>query len=142
MAAGRWILSAPAKRMARLARSENELARSLEARFIAEDQKARSLQASVDELVRITNAAPLSHLPFHGTALKRLADAETGLKECRARAESIRGDFISARARAKALIAKAAFLSLASERKILEEEALETTIAMAAKASGKTGMMK
>ena len=74
--------------------------------------------------------------------VKRLADAETGLKECRARAESIRGDFISARARAKALIAKAALLSLASERKILEEEALETTIAMAAKASGKTGMMK
>ena len=65
------------------------------------------------------------------------ARAEADLNAVRMRLVEFRRELLSAKHREKALDTRARLLRSAIVRKLAEEEALETTLVMAAKASGK-----
>lgn len=124
-------------RLQRLARAQGEMLRALEAQLAQEERKAFALSATRAELDALTSEGDSDRLALLPAALRRMADAETRLKRTLMVVDSLRRQLLSAKSRQKALTAKARLLRQALERKQVEEEALESVLAAAAKASRK-----
>lgn len=96
----------------------------------------------IDGMSASISALEAWHLLFRASALARLAEAEAILAVNRTETETIRRDLAAARGREKVFRTKAALLRSVAERKALEEDVLENAMHMAAKASGKAGVLK
>lgn len=130
------------ERLSRLSTAQGELAGLLEAKLAREEMRVRSLRTSINELSVSMGSIEASLLIFHAAALKRLADTEAILAACQGEIDATRWQLLAARGREKAFSAKASRLRVAEERKRLDDEGLEAALRMAAKASGKTGVVR
>lgn len=135
-------MSGSSDRLSRLATAQGVLGGLLEARLAQQELRVRSFHILIEQLSRALEGADTSMLVFHAAGLTRLADAEGMLTVCKTEAEKIRSELLTARSREKAFSAKAKLLAVAEQRKEQEEASLEAALHMAAKVSGKTGMVE
>lgn len=126
----------------RLATAQGELAGLLDAKLAREERRAQAIRTQIEQLSISMRGTDANLLTFHGAGLKQLADAETMLAACKTEADKIRSDLLAARGREKVFSAKGGLLRMAEERKSLEEEGREAALCMAAKASGKTVVVR
>jgi chromosome segregation ATPase len=120
-----------------LARAQGEMVKVLEAKVAQQEHVAASLSAARAELDRLASTAGAAGLAFMPVALRSLAAAEGELSTVNMSLDALRKDLLAAKGREKALENRARLLRSTMERKAAEENALETALVMAAKASGK-----
>ena len=99
------------------------------------------LSAKRAELYVLSSSAAEGKLAFLPQALRLISETESELRKTAAEADVIRQELIAARARQKLMTTKGRRLRDAAERKAGEEDALEAAQSMAAKASGKQGVV-
>lgn len=125
------------KRLKRLARAQGELVKVLEAGLLRAEQKAAAHSATQAQLDAMAVKAGQTQPAMLPALLRSLSATESQVKQARLDVESIQQRLLAAKSREKAIAARAKLFGEAEMRKAGEEEALETTLAMGAKASGK-----
>lgn len=126
------------KRLARLVRAHDGLARMLEARLLAEESTVRDITAGRQAMEASSRLIPISFLP---AALRGLADAEARQKTAEESAAKLRQQRLMVEERRRAVSAQKDIAQAHRERKAEEERVLESSLVMA-KASGKPGVLK
>lgn len=129
------------ERLARLAEAQGAMAGAVEIRLAAAERTIALLLAARSEIENLVAAPGEAHMAFLPPALRKLVDLDLRLASARAEADSIRRQLIAARAREKAFGKLERQLRGSLARKAAEEEALETALSMAAKASGKADVV-
>lgn len=126
------------KRLARLARAHESLARLLEARLLAEEATVRDIAAGRQAMEASSRLIPISFLP---AALRGLADAEARQKEADESAAKLQQQRLMVEGRRRAVSAQMDIAHAQRERKTEEERVLESSLVMA-KDSGKQAVLK
>lgn len=125
------------KRLLRLGRAQGELVRSLELKLAQSERKAAALSVSRSELDAMASEVTEGHFAFLPTALRKLIVSEAQLNQAMMEVDLVRRQLLAAKSRRNSFDGKARLLLRTLERKAGEEDALETTLAMGAKASRK-----
>jgi hypothetical protein len=128
--------------MRRLAGSQKEILRILEAKLACQEQKAELLRGLIEALSSSTGKVESVFPAVHAAALKRLSGQQALLAVCKKEAEEIRGEVLAARGREKTLSEKATQFQREEQRKAQEEEGLESAVFMIAKACRKTDVLR
>jgi hypothetical protein len=130
-------LTGKPQRLKRLARAQEELVKVLEAGLLRAEQQSAAHSAAQAQLDAMAVKAGLTQPALLPALLRGLAAAEAQVRQARLEVESIQHRLLAAKSREKAISSKAKLLGDGELRKAGEEEALETSLAMGAKASGK-----
>ena len=115
------------KRLARLTRAHDAIARLLEARLLAEEAKARELDAHRRAMEA---SAQLIPLPFLPSALRGLADAEAKLKTLEHAAAMLRQQRLAVEGRRRAVSAQMDIAEAEYARRTEAEHVLEASLVM------------
>jgi hypothetical protein len=126
------------KRLARLARAQEKLARLLEARLLSEEATIREM---VTRRRGIEEAAQLIPVAFLPGALRGLVEAEAIQKTLEQSAAMLRQQRLAVEGRRRTVSLHMDVAEEKRERKAQEEGVLESSLIIA-KASGKHGMVK
>ena len=108
-----------------------------EAALLRCEREEAALTAARRELDTIAAELGEARPAFLPAALHRLAATEQLLLQAAAEVQEARRKLLSARGRQKSIAERQRLLRSAAERKTMEQDALETALTMAAKASGK-----
>lgn len=128
-------------RLARLAEAQGSMARAVEIKLAAAERAIALLLAARAEIESLAAAPAAAHMALLPPALRKLVDLDKRLASARAEADALRRQLIAARGREKAFGKLEKQLRDSLARKAAEEEALETALGMAAKASGKADVV-
>ena len=129
------------ERLARLGGAQGGMARAVEMKLAGAERAIGLLLAARGEIEALAAAPAQAHMAFLPVALRKLAELDARLASARAEAEAFRRQLMAARAREKAFAKRERQLRDALARKAGEEDALETALSMAAKASGKPDVL-
>jgi hypothetical protein len=141
MANARWSLNGRLYRLARLARAQGEIMKVLETKLAHEERKiaaVSSKKAEIDILATRAGALQPASLP---PMLRSLAALEEQLKQIEGEADRLKRRLLEARGREKIISTRLRLLRDGAERRIVEEQAMETTLVLMAKASGKRDVL-
>jgi hypothetical protein len=141
MASARWSLNSRLHRLARLARAQGEMMKVLEAKLAREERRiavVSSKRAQIDILATRAGAYQPASLPM---MLRSLAGLESQLKQIMMEADRLRRQLLEAKVREKVISDRLTLIRDSAERKVLEEQSMETTLVLMAKASGKGGVV-
>lgn len=126
------------KRLARMARAHDSLARLLEARLLAEEAKARDMAAGRLRMEASAQHIPMSLLP---AALRSLTEAEARQKSLERNVAILRRQRLDVEGRCLAISARIDMAEAERARKWEEERMLDNSHFMA-KVSGKQDVLK
>ncbi len=129
-------------RLARLGEAQAAMAKAIEMKLAAQEGAISLLLAARAEIAGLATTAAGMHMAFVPAALRRMADLDADLASARAEADSLRRRLIDARGREKGFGKRERQLREALARKAVEEQAVETSLSMGAKASGKPDVFK
>jgi hypothetical protein len=130
-------LTGKTQRLKRLARAQGELVKVLEAGLLRAEQQAAAHSAAQSQLDAMAVKAGQTQPALLPALLRSLSATEAQVKQSRLDVEKVQQRLLAAKGREKAISSRAKSLGDGELRKAGEEEALETTLAMNAKASGK-----
>jgi hypothetical protein len=129
------------ERLRRLARAQGELVKVLEAGLLRAEQQAAAQSAAQAQLDAMAVKAGQAQPALLPALLRSLSAAESQVKQARREVERVQQRLLAAKGREKAIASRAKRLGDGELRKAGEEEALETALAMGAKASRKGGVV-
>jgi hypothetical protein len=129
------------RRLMRMARAQDEVGKALEARLWREERRMKTILDESVEFDRLAASAATTVPAAVPALLRGLAATELRLKQLETETEDLRRALLSAKCRQKVLCSKQKQLREAVERRLGQEHALETALAMAAKASRKHGVL-
>jgi hypothetical protein len=113
----------------------------LEAKLAREGRRiavVSSKRAQIDILATRAGAYQPASLPM---MLRSLAGLESQLKQIMMEADRLRRQLLEAKVREKVISDRLTLIRDCAERKVLEEQSMETTLVLMAKASGKGGVV-
>jgi len=131
-----------AKRLLRLAQAQSEMARVVEGKLAAERQCTTSLEEVKSGTMEAIERAGASGLVCYASALRRLADIDKAIASSEQSKLDLIQRLLRARGHQELLMHQAKTLDAVHERKILDDEAREVSLAMRAKAAGKRAMLE
>lgn len=108
-----------------------------EAELLRCERRLAAFTAARGELDAAATGLAQARPAFLPAALHRLAEADQLLMMAGAEVEEVRQKLLAAKGRQKSIAGRERMLRSAVERKAAEEDALESALIMAAKASGK-----
>ena len=126
------------KRLARLARAQDNLARLLEARLLSEEAAVREMATRRRGMEEATQLIPVALLPG---ALRSLVEAEARQKALEQSAAMLRQRRLAVEGQRRTVSLHMDLAEEKRQRKAQEEGVLESSLTIA-KASGKHGMVK
>ena len=132
-------MSERTKRLARLGAAQEGMAKLIETRLAAVERRIAVLGAAHAELAALAQTGSQLQLGFLPSLLRRLAATEAETAAAQQDADALRHALLAMRHRGRAFAERADALREIDMRKAEEEEALETALAMAAKACRKQG---
>jgi hypothetical protein len=138
MASAGRLVSDGEHRLARLVRAMGEMVSALEAKLVLGERRLARLSDMRSEIDSLASKAHPASLP---SVLRSLTVLDAELKQVLIEVESLRRQLLEANGREKAISVRLRLLRDVAERKISEEQALETSLIMMAKASGKRGVV-
>ncbi len=129
------------ERLRRLARAQGELVKMLETTLLRAEHKSAALQAEQAQLDSMAATAGQTQPALLPALLRSLAATGQQMRLAETEVEKTRNSLLAAKSREKAMTGRAKRLEDVELRKSIEEEALDTALAMGAKASGKGGVV-
>lgn len=126
------------KRLARLIRAQDSLARLLDTQLLAQEAALRQLAIKYRAMEASTQLIPVAFLP---SALRSLVEAEANQKAVEQSAANLRQQRLAAEGRRRTVSAQLDIAEAERARMAEQEGVLESTFVMA-KASGKHSMVK
>jgi chromosome segregation ATPase len=134
-------LSGRLYRLLRLARAQAEMVKALESKLAQEERSIAVISrksAEIDTLATGAGAINPASLP---AMLRSLASLDSELKQITMEADRLKRQLLEAKGREKVISTRLKLLRDSAERKMTEEQAMETTLVLMAKASGKRGVV-
>jgi len=125
-------------RLARLVRAMGEVVSALEAKLVLGERRLAGLSVMRSEIDSLASKAHPASLP---AVLRSLTVLDAELEQALIEVESLRRQLLEAKGREKVISVRLRLLRDEVERKVAEEQALEASLLMMAKASGKRGVV-
>ena len=126
----------------RLARTQRELARLLEAKLISGTHRLSQLEQTRASMLSSLDRVGGAGLVLYAGTMRRLMDIGMAAKRAEVEIAEHSRTLLKARLREEVLTRRAQHLKATDERKTMEEEALEVSIGMRRKATGKHGVLE
>ena len=126
----------------RLARTQRELARLLEAKLISGTHRLSQLEQTRASILSSLDRVGGAGLVLYAGTMRRLMDIGMAAKRAEVEIEEHSRTLLKARLREEVLTRRVQHLKATDERKTTEEEALEVSIGMRRKATGKHGVFE
>lgn len=126
----------------RLARTQRELARLLEAKLISGTHRLSQLEQTRASILSSLDRVGGAGLVLYAGTMRRLMDIGMAAKRAEVEIAEHSRTLLKARLREEVLTRRAQHLKATDERKTTEEEALEVSIGMRRKATGKHGVFE
>lgn len=126
----------------RLARTQRELARLLEAKLISGTHRLSQLEQTRASILSSLDRVGGAGLVLYAGTMRRLMDIGMAAKRAEVEIEEHSRTLLKARLREEVLTRRVQHLKATDERKTTEEEALEVSIGMRRKATGKHGVLE
>lgn len=126
----------------RLARTQRELARLLEAKLISGTHRLSQLEQTRASILSSLDRVGGAGLVLYAATMRRLMDIGMAAKRAEVEIEEHSRTLLKARLREEVLTRRVQHLKATDERKTTEEEALEVSIGMRRKATGKHGVFE
>lgn len=126
----------------RLARTQRELARLLEAKLISSTHRLSQLEQTRASILSSLDRVGGAGLVLYAATMRRLMDIGMAAKRAEVEIEEHSRTLLKARLREEVLTRRVQHLKATDERKTTEEEALEVSIGMRRKATGKHGVFE
>ncbi len=134
-------MSERTKRLARLGAAQEGMAKLIETRLAVVERRIAALNASHAELAVLAQSESPVQMEFLSSLLRRMVGTEADIAAAEREADMLRRSLLAMRHRGRTFGEKADRLREMEMRKAEEEEALETALAMAAKACRKQGVV-
>ncbi len=134
-------MTASLRRLQRLAHAQSELVKALEAALGRAERRAALISADRLELDTMSSAAGRTNPAIVPAMLQRLLAVQMEERQSQAAIETIRQKLLAAKIPEKALSERSASQRQVLQRAADDDDALETTLAMMTKASGKGGVV-
>ena len=128
-------------RLLRLARTQRELARLLEAKLISGTHRLSQLEHTRAGILSSLDRDGGAGLVLYAATMRRLMDIGVAVKSVEVEIAEHNRTLLNVRLRQEVLTRRAEQVRVTEERKAMEGEALEASIGMHRKATGKHGML-
>lgn len=128
-------------RLLRLARTQRELARLLEAKLISGTHRLSQLEHTRAGILSSLDRDGGAGLVLYAATMRRLMDIGVAVKSVEVEIAEHNRTLLNVRLRQEVLTRRAEQVRVTDERKAMEGEALEAAIGMHRKATGKHGML-
>ena len=129
-------------RLLRLARTQRELARLLEAKLISGTHRLSQLEHTRAGILSSLDRVGGAGLMVYAATLRRLMDISVAVKRVEVEIAEHNRALLKVRLRQEVLTRRAKQLKATDDRKAMEVEALEVSIGMHRKATGKHGVLE
>ena len=126
----------------RLARTQRELARLLEAKLISGNHHLSQLEQTRAGILSSLDRVGGAGLVLYAATMRRLMDIGVAVKRAEVEIAEHNRTLLKVRLGEEVLTRRAEQLKATDERKTMEEEALEVSIGMHRKATGKHGVLE
>jgi hypothetical protein len=138
----RVVLRDEPGRLLRLARTQLELARLLEVKVVAARHQLLKLEQTRAGILSALDRVEGSGLALYAGYLRRLMDIDVAAKARETEIAELNGALLKVRLRQEVLTRRAEMVRLTGERKAIEVEALDVSLSMYGKATGKQGVLR
>jgi hypothetical protein len=129
-------------RLRRLARTQMELARLLEAKIAAENSCLSQLEHTRAGILSALDRVGWAGLALYASTMRRLTDIGAAVRRVEVEIAELNRTLLKVRLRQEVLSRRARHVKVTVERKAMEAEILEVSMGMRRKATGKHGVLE